>query len=84
MRIQLLSVTTVVKKLQYNNQGYFYVVVVRGCTMVTKARGGKVEHLSKTGARGKKTSQGNHRNLGFSTMNKNKRRSFKSYRGQGR
>ena len=60
------------------------MVVVRGYTMVAKARGGKVEHLSKTGARGKKTSQGNHRNIGFSTMNKNKRRSLKTYRSKGR
>ena len=41
-------------------------------------------HVSTTGSRGKKTSQGNHRNISTSTMNKNKRRSFKKYRGQGR
>ena len=32
----------------------------------------------------KKTSQGNHKNIGTSTMNKNRRRSFKRYRGQGK
>ena len=41
-------------------------------------------HISKTGSRGKKTSQGNSKNVGMSTMNKHKRRSFKKYRGQGR
>jgi len=41
-------------------------------------------HISTTGSRGKKTSQGNTRNIGMSTMNKHKRRSFKKYRGQGR
>ena len=43
-----------------------------------------VVHVSTTGSRGKKTSQGNTRNIGMSTMNKHKRRSFKKYRGQGR
>ncbi len=43
-----------------------------------------VAHRSNTGSRGKKTSQGNHRNISYSAMNKNKRRSFKRYRGQGR
>tara|TARA_R110000744_G_scaffold157127_1_gene272843 strand:+ start:344 stop:496 length:153 start_codon:yes stop_codon:yes gene_type:complete len=41
-------------------------------------------HISTTGSRGKKTSQGNTRNIGMSTMNKHKRRSFKKYKGQGR
>ena len=41
-------------------------------------------HISKTGSRGKKTSQGNKKNISTSTMNKHKRRSFKKYRGQGR
>ena len=40
-------------------------------------------HTPVTGVRGKKTSQGR-RNLATSTMNKNYRRSFKKYRGQGR
>lgn len=39
---------------------------------------------TKIGSRGKKTSQGNHRNIRLSSMNKHKRRSFKAYRGQGR
>ncbi len=43
-----------------------------------------IVHVSKTGSRGKKTSQGNKRNIGMSTMNKHKRRSFKKYKGQGR
>ena len=38
-------------------------------------------HISK--AKYKKTSQGA-RNVKFSSMNKNKRKSFKAYRGQGR
>ncbi len=42
-----------------------------------------VEYKSTTGSRGKKTSQGR-RNIGTSTMNKNKRRSYKKYRGQGK
>ena len=42
------------------------------------------KHESKTGSRGKKTSQGRH-NLGTSTMNKHKRRNKKiKYRGQGK
>jgi len=40
-------------------------------------------HVSVTGVRGKKTSQGR-RNLASSSMNKNKKRSFKKYRGQGK
>jgi len=39
--------------------------------------------VSPTSIKGKKTSQGE-RNLATATMNKNKRRSFKKYRGQGR
>jgi hypothetical protein len=38
-------------------------------------------HISK--AKYKKTCQGS-RNVKFSSMNKNKRKSFKAYRGQGR
>ena len=48
-----------------------------------KIRSGVVDHIPNCGSRGKKTSQGR-RNVGFSTMNKNKRRSYKAYRGQGR
>tara|TARA_R100001163_G_C5067226_1_gene206204 strand:- start:731 stop:883 length:153 start_codon:yes stop_codon:yes gene_type:complete len=40
-------------------------------------------HTPVTGARGKKTSQGR-KNLATSTMNKNFRKSFKKYRGQGK
>ena len=41
------------------------------------------QHTSATTGRGKKTSQGL-RNVGFSTMNKNKKKTFKQYRGQGK
>ena len=41
------------------------------------------EHISATGIRGKKTSQGRG-NVGFSTMNKNKKANLKKYRGQGK
>ena len=43
----------------------------------------KIEYVSVTGDRGKKTTIGR-RNIGTSTMNKNKRRSYKKYRGQGK
>jgi len=43
----------------------------------------QIEHTSKTGSRGKKTSIGRG-NVGFSTMNKSKRKSHKTYRGQGK
>ena len=43
----------------------------------------KREHTSATTGRGKKTSQGK-RNVGFATMNKNKKANFKKYRGQGK
>lgn len=39
--------------------------------------------FSPTSIKGKQTSQGR-RNLSTKTMNKNKRRSFKKYRGQGK
>ena len=48
-----------------------------------KTRSGVVDHMPNCGSRGKKTSQGR-RNVGFSSMNKSKRRSFKKYRGQGK
>jgi hypothetical protein len=41
-----------------------------------------IQHESVCGVRGKKTSIGR-RNLMVSSMNKNKKRSFKKYRGQG-
>ena len=40
-------------------------------------------HVSATQGRGKKTSQGRG-NVAFSTMNKNKKSSYKKYRGQGK
>tara|TARA_A200000159_G_C7299809_1_gene329552 strand:- start:1052 stop:1198 length:147 start_codon:yes stop_codon:yes gene_type:complete len=43
----------------------------------------EIKYEPVTGARGKKTSIGR-RNIGTSTMNKNKRRSYKKYRGQGK
>ena len=48
-----------------------------------KTRSGVVDHMPNCGSRGKKTSQGR-RNVGFSCMNKSKRRSYKAYRGQGK
>lgn len=48
-----------------------------------KTRSGVVDHMPNCGSRGKKTSQGR-RNVGFSSMNKSKRRFYKAYRGQGR
>jgi hypothetical protein len=41
------------------------------------------EHTSATRGRGKKTSQGK-RNVGFATMNKEKKSNYKKYRGQGK
>jgi hypothetical protein len=43
----------------------------------------KSTHTSATQGRGKKTSQGRG-NVAYSTMNKNKKASFKQYRGQGK
>ena len=43
----------------------------------------QIEHTSKTGSRGKKTSIGRG-NVGYSTMPKRKRQTYKAYRGQGR
>jgi hypothetical protein len=43
----------------------------------------KVPHKRITGSQGKKTSIGRG-NVGFSTMNKNKKNSYKKYRGQGK
>jgi len=40
-------------------------------------------HVPVTGVRGKKTSQGR-RNVAFASMNKNKKKSWKKYRGQGK
>ena len=43
----------------------------------------QIEDTSKTGSHGKKTSIGRG-NVGFSTMNKKKKNSYKAYRGQGK
>jgi hypothetical protein len=43
----------------------------------------KTSYKPVCGVRGKKTSLGR-RNVGTSTMNRNKRRSYKKYKGQGK
>jgi hypothetical protein len=43
----------------------------------------RVDRTKATTGRGKKTAQGR-RNVAFATMNKEKKSSFKKYRGQGR
>ena len=43
----------------------------------------KTAHVSATQGRGKKTSQGRG-NVGYSTMNKNRKANHKKYRGQGK
>ncbi len=44
---------------------------------------GITKHESKTGSRGKKTSIGRG-NVGYSTMPKRKKETYKKYRGQGK
>ena len=51
--------------------------------MAVKSKAFSSVHTSATGVRGKKTSQGRG-NVGYSTMNKNKKANFKKYRGQGK
>lgn len=51
--------------------------------MAVKSKAFSSAHTSATGVRGKKTSQGRG-NVGFSTMNKNRKANFKKYRGQGK
>ena len=51
--------------------------------MAVKSKAFSSVHTSATGIRGKKTSQGRG-NVGFSTMNKNRKANFKKYRGQGK
>ena len=51
--------------------------------MALKSKAFNSVHASATGVRGKKTSQGRG-NVGYSTMNKNKKANFKKYRGQGK
>jgi len=51
--------------------------------MAVKSKAFKQTHTPATGIRGKKTSQGRG-NVGFSTMNKNRKANHKKYRGQGK
>jgi hypothetical protein len=51
--------------------------------MAVKSKAFQDRHVSATGIRGKKSSQGRG-NVGFSTMNKNKKSNYKKYRGQGK
>lgn len=51
--------------------------------MAVKSKAFSQAHAPATGVRGKKTSQGRG-NVGFSTMNKNKKTNYKKYRGQGK
>ncbi len=51
--------------------------------MAVKSKAFSSVHTSATGVRGKKTSQGRG-NVGYSTMNKNRKANFKKYRGQGK
>ena len=51
--------------------------------MAVKSKAFSSSHVSATGIRGKKTSQGRG-NVGYSTMNKNKKANHKKYRGQGK
>ena len=51
--------------------------------MALRTSRGQIPHESKTGSRGKKTSIGRG-NVGFSTMNKRKKQTYKKYRGQGK
>jgi len=50
--------------------------------MATKSKSYQSIHTPTAGIRGKKTSQGRN-NVARATMNKNKKRSWKKYRGQG-
>ena len=51
--------------------------------MAIKSKAFSSVHTSATGIRGKKTSQGRG-NVGYSTMNKNRKANYKKYRGQGK
>ena len=51
--------------------------------MAVKSKAFSQAHTSATGVRGKKTSQGRG-NVGYSTMNKNRKANHKKYRGQGK
>ena len=51
--------------------------------MAVRTKAFQNKHTSATGVRGKRTSQGRG-NVGYSTMNKNKKANYKKYRGQGK
>ena len=51
--------------------------------MAVRSKAFQNKHTSATGVRGKRTSQGRG-NVGYSTMNKNKKANLKKYRGQGK
>ena len=51
--------------------------------MAVKSKAFSSSHTSATGVRGKRTSQGRG-NVGYSTMNKNRKANYKKYRGQGK
>jgi len=51
--------------------------------MALRTSKGQIAHEPKTGSRGKKTSIGRG-NVGFSTMPKRKKQTYKAYRGQGK
>ena len=51
--------------------------------MAVRSKAFQNKHTSATGVRGKRTNQGRG-NVGYSTMNKNKKANFKKYRGQGK
>ena len=51
--------------------------------MAVRSKAFQNKHTSATGVRGKRTSQGRG-NVGYSTMNKNKKANYKKYRGQGK
>jgi len=51
--------------------------------MAIRTSKGQVAHESTTGSRGKKTHIGRG-NVGYSTMPKRKRQTYKAYRGQGK
>lgn len=51
--------------------------------MAVRSKAFQNKHTSATGVRGKRTSQGRG-NVGYSTMNKNRKANFKKYRGQGK
>ena len=51
--------------------------------MALRTSKGRIPHEPKTGSRGKRTSIGRG-NVGYSTMPKRKKQTYKAYRGQGK